>query len=231
MPQTAKQSFRAQLLAIAIALFLLLVCEVQAQSVPPTASLQTALQCGAGAARKSCTPNLDPIAALVDSSVDRHIHADVLELSGGALGGTTLPSATPVVRHEPISPPSISTSLQPQTRVPVPAAGASDTTRARADLPRSLSPPLATGETDSLNRDAAWLRDRKLSRARQREEIRRRQTRAMQKNRRQQCTQSAGDLECRLALKSHALMATSRARAPLANPHWRQLSRPSSMYR
>lgn len=219
MPRTAKPSFRAQL--IAIVLFALLVCEVQAQSVPPAASLQTSLQCSAAAAGEPCRPNLDPIPALVDSSVDRRIHGDVLELLGGAPGGATLPSATPVVPHESLLPPTITTSLQPQTRVPVPAAGASDTTRARANLPRSLSPPLATAETDSLNRDAAWLRDRKFLRARQREEIRRRQTRAMQRNQRQQCTRPARDRECRLALKSHTLTASSRARAPLPNPQLR----------
>jgi len=204
LSRTAKQALRPPL--IAILLLALFVCEVQAQS----ATVQASSQCDTAA-----TPGLGPIAVLVDSSVDRRVNADVLELSGGALDFTTLPSAKSVLLDESSSL-TIASSLPSQTEiseatVSVPAI--SDTTSAFADLPISLSSPLATVETG-----AVWLREHRLSRARQREETRRRQARELQKNRRGPCTQYISDAECRLALKSHDLTVSSRAGSKLADP-------------
>jgi hypothetical protein len=134
-----------------------------------------------------CTSNLNSVCALVDSSVDRRVNADVLQLSQGALALDPLPQD----ELAPVAPPPVSRSANASSGSAQSKAGA---VSVRLPLASELSDPVAVppvivfpvaaydAEPDSLSLNA--LRERKRLRAslRQREQSRRDQVDGPQTN-------------------------------------------------
>ncbi len=163
-----------------------------------------------------CTSNLNSVCALVDSSVDRRVNADVLQLSQGAV------ALDPLGEDElaPVASPPVSRSANVSRGSAQPGANAMSV---RLPLASELSDPVAApppvttydAEPDPLSLNA--LRERKRSRAnqRQREQARRNQVDGAQANASQQ-------------LRASGIVAANRPAKKIptqAEPAWLEHSR------
>lgn len=136
--------------------------------------------------------NLDPVDVLVDGSVDRGVHADVLEQSGAAAESDMFPrekQGTAAVRHWPTAKTAMSPSsdaqsgLGPGLHSIAPASGSVNLATMFSGT-ASGSPLASFGETDFVSPSAVSAGEYRIprSRWRQREELKRRANRKLQTN-------------------------------------------------
>lgn len=215
----------------------------QSQTVGAADSSPVSAQCDSGGAAICCAPNLEPIDATLDDSLDRFVYVNVTQLSGGPSGTDPVPAimqgslATSHLAARPASlryaPPKSKESPAPSLPVASELADNSPNPPNRSPgqpfgmLPITIAIPSASmGGADSA---ALLLEQRTLQRAhiRRQEEKELRQERELQSRRHSQCVQlQMSDLECRLATTTREVLAnhhSSMRPAPRQDPEGHQL--------
>lgn len=178
-----------------------------------------------------CASNLNSVCALVDSSVDRRVNADVLQLSQGAVALDPLPED----ELAPIAPPPVSRSAHASPGSTQPGASVVSDSLPLASEPSDpvAAPPVTLfpvttydAEQNPLSLNA--LRERKRMRASQRqpEQARRNQVDGPQSNSTQQL-RASGIAANRLATK----MPTQTESAWLEHPRSRPRRRPRTTWK
>jgi len=217
------------LLSISILLLLELPPGALGQSLAPLADNDRASRLSGVAETVDSASSFAPVAALLDSSVDRSVHADMLELSAGPPDVDLLPSAS----NRPPFPQSQSSSSSPS---PAPAGPApqicavpeSAASAGSAADEFAVSPPIELrsllqdreGESNWSSRSPFVLGERKASRAhwRAREEINQRRTHELQADLRKQCREALSSYsDCKLAFKQRQSSRSSYSRRQLGD--------------
>jgi hypothetical protein len=207
--------------------------DVQSQSLPSlTHRAASWTQCDSTGTTVSCAPSSEPVNALVDSSIDRRVYADAMQLSGGPSGTDPIPAILQGAFATSRSPsrPASQQSTQSRTST-VLDENVSAATEPLGDEPNPvnrspgepfamplLAPALPFASITESDANMLSLQQRMLSRAHMRQQEKElRQARELQSHRHRQCAQlHMSDLECQLAA---------------TNPDWpliRASSRPST---